>query len=522
MSWTNYCKHRLKKLDSVESRGVPTTVRIRSSPWSGRRGSQPIEDMPPRFNETRLSEDGIALLIGGAILTICLAAVLLTAAPEQEITSPLKPYLAKPGSWSQSPLEAFQGKEAGLLGVAAIMGLLFTTGIKIAGGNVGRFIRAFVGLFLLAILAFLLGQQEFVHHYGLSYALWAIVLGLVISNTIGTPDWLREALRVELFMKVGLVLLGAEVLLSQLVALGLPGVCIAWIVTPVVLISTFWFGQRVLKMGSPSLNMVIAADMSVCGVSAAIATAAACKAKKEELSLAVGMSMAFTVGMMIVLPIVARALDLGPVVGGAWIGGTIDSTGAVGAAGALLGSEADNTAVVVATTVKMIQNILIGVMAFGVATYWVAVVEPGQQQEGKESPSPERGGARGEENQIEPYPTPPGLIEIWRRLPKFIFGFLGASLLFSLIYNYYPQGEAIFTAVIKGSTQTLRSWCFCLAFVGIGLQSDFRVLRKSLDGGKPLLLYVCGQSLNLALTLTMSYLMFEWIFPDVAATFTQP
>ena len=432
--------------------------------------------------------------------------MLLSVAPEQEIASPLKPYLSKPGKWVESPLEGLQGKEAGLLGVAALIGLLFTVGTKLAGGDTTRFIRAFIGLFLLATLAFLLGQQKLVSYYGLGYALWAIAIGLAISNTIGTPGWLREALRVELFMKVGLVLLGAEVLLSKLVALGLPGVCIAWVVTPVVLISTFWFGQRVLKIKSASLNMVIAADMSVCGVSAAIATAAACKAKKEELSLAVGMSMAFTVVMMIVLPIVARALDLGPVVGGAWIGGTIDSTGAVGAAGALLGSETDDTAVVVATTVKMIQNILIGVMAFGVATYWVTVVEP-SHEEGK-SPSPNL--------------SHPGLIEIWRRLPKFIFGFLGASILFSLIYNYYPQGDEIFTAVIKGSTKTLRSWCFCLAFVGIGLQSDFRVLRKSLDGGKPLLLYLCGQSLNLALTLLMSYLMFEWVFPDVAVTLTKP
>ena len=458
--------------------------------------------MPPR-----LTEDSIALLIGGAILTLCLAAVLLTVVPEQDIVSPLKPYLTKPGKWVESPLEGLQGIGAGLLGVAVLVGVLFTGGTKLAGGGAVSFFRAYVGLFLLATLAFILAQQKVVSYYGLGYALWAIVLGLAISNTLGTPGWLRDALRVELFMKVGLVLLGAEVLLSKLVALGLPGICISWIVTPIVLITTFWFGQRVLRISSPSLNMVISADMSVCGVSAAIATAAACRAKKEELSLAVGMSMAFTVVMMIVLPIVARLLDLGPVVGGAWLGGTIDSTGAVGAAGALLGSETDDTAVVVATTVKMIQNILIGVMAFGVATYWVTIVEPRQQE--------------GDDNNDARLHRP-GLIEIWRRLPKFIFGFLGASILFSLIYNFYPQGEEVFTAVIKGSTKTLRSWCFCLAFVGIGLQSDFRVLRKSLDGGKPLVLYLCGQSLNLVLTLLMSYLMFEWIFPDVAAQFTQP
>ena len=117
--------------------------------------------------------------------------------------------------------------------------------------------------------------------------------------------------------------------------------------------------------------MVISADMSVCGVSAAIATAAACKAKKEELSLAIGMSLSFTVLMMIVMPPLIAWMDLGQIVGGAWIGGTIDSTGAVGVAGAMLGEQA----LFVATTIKMIQNVLIGFVAFAVATYWVTRVE---------------------------------------------------------------------------------------------------------------------------------------------------
>ena len=164
----------------------------------------------------------------------------------------------------------------------------------------------------------------------------------------------------EFYIKTGLVLLGAEVLMNRLLALGVPGVFVAWVVTPIVLISTYVFGQKVLKMESRSLNMVISADMSVCGVSAAIATAGACKAKKEELSLAIGMSLSFTVIMMVVLPMIIKAIGLDEVVGGAWMGGTIDSTGAVAAAGAALGERA----LEVAATVKMIQNILIGVIAF--------------------------------------------------------------------------------------------------------------------------------------------------------------
>ncbi|MFN9914991.1 MAG: putative sulfate exporter family transporter, partial [Pirellulaceae bacterium] len=106
--------------------------------------------------------------------------------------------------------------------------------------------------------------------------------------------WLRPAVSPELYVKTGLVLLGAEVLFGKLLMLGIPGMLVSWTVTPIVLVATYIFGQRVLKMESRALNMVISADMSVCGVSAAIATAAACRAKKEELSLAIALSLVFT------------------------------------------------------------------------------------------------------------------------------------------------------------------------------------------------------------------------------------
>lgn len=125
-------------------------------------------------------------------------------------------------------------------------------------------------------------------------------------------------------------------------------------------------------MQSKTLNITLAADMLVCGVSAAIATAAACRAKKEELTLAIGISLVFTSVMMIVIPNIINATGMDHVLGGAWIGGTIDATGAVAAAGAFLSDKA----LYVAATVKLIQNILIGVIAFAVALYWVTWVEP--------------------------------------------------------------------------------------------------------------------------------------------------
>ncbi|HEY5311891.1 MAG TPA: putative sulfate exporter family transporter [Pirellulales bacterium] len=409
-------------------------------------------------------------------------------------SNPFKPWLAKLGSWDADPSRAFLSKSGhnllpGLAGVLVVGLLLFGAGLRGMGEPVSAFPAAFLVVFGLAVLAYVLAGQNVIKHYNLEYALWALVVGLLISNTLGTPAVLKPAMRTELYIKTGLVLLGAEVLFNRLLSLGVPGIFVSWVVTPVVLITTYAFGQRILRMPSRSLNMVICADMSVCGVSAAIATAAACRAKKEELSLAIGLSLTFTVIMMVVMPPIIGALNLGQVLGGAWIGGTIDSTGAVAAAGGMLGE----TALAVAATVKMIQNILIGVVAFGVAVYWVTCVERS---------------AAGQR---------PGWSEIWRRFPKFVLGFVAASLLFSAVAASGLEGQAIVSATIDGTSKVLRGWFFCLAFVSIGLETNFRELRKFFVGGKPLILYVCGQALNLLLSFIMCWLMFEKVFPNAAA-----
>jgi uncharacterized membrane protein YadS len=455
----------------------------------------------------RTSEDWWAIWCGAGLLTLSFLAVWCTrpadlaeraaAGQSAAVSSPLKPWLAQPGTWTEHPRQAFfpPAKGAapshsllpGILGAGLLIAVVFSAAQQCRQRSGSAFARAFPAVFVLALLAFLMAGQSLVRAYNLEYALWALVVGLLISNTVGTPAALRPAVLTEFYIKTGLVLLGAEVLLNRLLALGVPGIFVAWVVTPIVLISTYAFGQKILKMPSRSLNMVISADMSVCGVSAAIATAAACKAKKEELSLAIGLSLAFTVIMMVVMPALIKAVGMDEILAGAWIGGTIDSTGAVAAAAAFVGDRAME----VAATVKMIQNVLIGFTAFGVALYWVTVVER------------------------DPAGPRPSLSEVWRRFPKFVLGFLLASVWFSVLYQLLPAGPALVEATLDGSTKTLRSWFFCLAFVSIGLDTNFRQLAPYLRGGKPLALYVCGQALNLCLTLLMAWLMFRVVFRDL-------
>ena len=352
------------------------------------------------------------------------------------------------------------------------------------------FILGFLCVMGVSILAQFIAAQTSVKAMGIGYAAWAIILGMILSNTFTIGEKLKEGFQSELFIKSGLVLLGAEVIFSKLLTIGLPGVFVAWVVTPIVLISTYWFGQNVLKIKSKALNMTICADMSVCGVSAAVATAAACKAKKEELTLAVGLSMVFTSIMMFALPLFIKSIGMSEVLGGAWIGGTIDATGAVVAAGDFLGNKALN----VAATIKMIQNVLIGIIALGVAIYWSSKVE--------------------KSNNVKI-----GAGEIWLRFPKFVLGFLGASILISITYSLLGPDKAytlVDNGIIKGGTKHFRGWFFCMAFASIGLSTNFKELKRNFTGGKPLMLYLVGQSLNLILTLLMAYLMFEVVFKEVA------
>jgi len=379
-----------------------------------------------------------------------------------------------------------------LIGLAIALGIFFGIGTIAMGRSFWQFFLGFIFVFGIAVLAYVASEQVAMKTYGIGYAAWAILVGLLISNTIGTPEWVKPAVQTEFFIKTGLVLLGAEILFGKILAIGVPGIFVSWIVTPIVLVTTYIFGQKVIKMPSKTLNITISADMSVCGVSAAIATAAACRAKKEELTLAVGMSLIFTSIMMIVMPAFIKAVGIPEILGGAWMGGTIDATGAVAAAGAFLGERA----LYVAATIKMIQNVLIGVIAFCVALYWCARVECVEGQR-------------------------VSIWEIWYRFPKFVLGFIGASIIFSAIYAALGADAGytlIDQGVIGGLTSKLRGWFFCLAFVSIGLATNFRELKEYFKGGKPLLLYVCGQSFNLILTLSMAYLMFYVVFTKITAT----
>jgi len=409
------------------------------------------------------SEDWWSVWLGFAIIAL-VAAGWVTAVP-------------KAAPWSTHLDDAWTGSPGNLLLFGGMLVGITAVAVHATGHDLRRYIPGALVVFLFAWFAQVIGAQAAFKSWGLSYALWALGLGLLLSNTVGTPRWLEVGARSELFIKIGLVLLGAELLVGRIVELGGPGLMVAYLVTPVIILMMWSFGTRFLRMPSKALVIIIACATSVCGVSAAVAAAAAVRAKKEELTLGIGLTMIFTVGMMVGMPALSRALGLDPWVAGAWIGGTVDSTGAVVAAGAMLGDDAEK----VAAVVKMIQNTMIGGIAFLIALYWVAKVEP---TEG------ERPSAR----------------ILWERFPKFVLGFLLASALASFVLEPLlgSDGTDTITTITKG----FRGWFFAMAFVAIGLESNFRRLTEHLVGGKPIVLYAVGQSVNIVLTLLVAWLAF--------------
>ena len=349
------------------------------------------------------------------------------------------------------------------------LAVLFTLGVKLQGESVKKYIPAFIGLFVIAFVVRLISAEFTLNRY-LEWAFWALLVGLLISNTVGVPKWLKPAIKTEFYIKTGLVIMGFSVLFSNIAKFGLYGLGIAWIVTPIVIIFMWWLGTKILKIDNKPLVITLASATSVCGTSAAIATAAASKAKKDDLSIAVSISIIFTILMMVFEPMLIRACGMSNIMGGSLIGGTIDSTGAVVVAGTALGPEAQQAAVLV----KSIQNILIGFIAFFVALFFATKVD-------------------------RPGTTKVGASEIWIRFPKFILGFFAASLIASFLIQ--PLCGADQVGAINKVLDQYKNWAFVLAFTSIGLDTNFKEIAKQMQGGKVLWLYIIGQVFNILLTL---------------------
>jgi uncharacterized integral membrane protein (TIGR00698 family) len=362
------------------------------------------------------------------------------------------------------------------IGIAYL--ILSIIAMALMGERVGAFIPGFVVVFVIAWIAQFVAGNYTILEYGLEYVLWCLALGLFVSNVLGVPGWLKVAVKTEFFIKTGLVILGSGILFTEILQAGAYGIAQAVLVVACIWYFTFWVAR---KMGvDDEFAAILSSGVSICGVSAAIATAGAVKGDPKKLSYVTSIVLICAIPMLVGQPLIAKAVGMPDVVAGAWLGGTLDTSGSVVAAGALISETAMKTGVIV----KMSQNVLIGVAAFILSIIWTF-----KKTEGL--PEGER----------------PGLIEIWYRFPKFVLGFLIASIVFSFFLD--PK----VVSATKGALAGLRTWWFALAFTCIGLETRFKELAE-LGGGRPALAFVIGQGVNILWTLLLAYLLFGGIlFP---------
>ncbi len=310
----------------------------------------------------------------------------------------------------------------------------------------------------------------------IEYPVYAIALGLVLNaalSAVGVRDRIASGFRTEFFIKTGLVVLGATVVLSVIVRAAGPAVLQGLLLITGVFGFTWWFAGRLGL--DDRLRALLASAVSICGVSAAIAAAGAVRARREQLAYTASLVILFALPSIFVLPWLADLLGLSPAVTGAWLGGNIDTTAAVTAAGAIAGEEP----LQVASVVKLTQNALIGFVAVGLTAWFAYRVDR------------------------DPDGEKPRAIELWHRFPKFVLGFVAASVVATVfLENASAATVEEFETVVKG----LRDYFLILAFVSIGLEFKVTSLREA--GWRPVGVFAVATVVNVVLALALASVLF--------------
>jgi len=293
----------------------------------------------------------------------------------------------------------------------------------------------------------------------IEYVLWAIVFGLIVSNTIGVPAICRYGVDTyEFWLKAGIVLLGARFLLGDVLKLG--GTSLALVGIEIVgAIAFMTFLGRVFGL-KPKLTSLLAVGSAVCGVSAIIATQGAIEADEEDSSFAIAAILALGALSLFTFPLIGHALRLNDHAYGVWSGLAVDNTAEAAAAGALYSDAAGKLAVLTKTT----RNALIGFVVLAYAFYWAS-----------------RGQAQAVGNKAK---------FLWQKFPKFVLGFLIISTLAT---------AAFFSKEQIGALANLSRWAFLLTFAGVGLRTNFKALSK--QGLKPFAVGAIGEVVIAASTL---------------------
>lgn len=419
----------------------------------------------------RLTEDWWAVILGAVIIIAILLVV--AVAPGFHFSTPV--YQWATGTDLTGKVLA-PGNLLLLAGIGVGFLLISAVSIRLSGGSVRNFSKGFALIYVVGIAALIVAGNKTISYYGIEYVVFALVAGLLIGNLTTIPVWLKEAARSEFFIKTGLVILGISIVFTDIIQAGLPGLLQAIVVVAVVWFFSMWLSRK-LKVDD-EFGVILASAVSICGVSAAIVAAGAIGGDKKKLSYVTSLVLLVAIPMLILQPWIAGKLHLPELVAGAWLGGTLDTTASVTAAAQLVGPLALKAGVIV----KFSQNVLIGVAAIFIAAWWTLKKEPAKASatEGK------------------------GIGIVWERFPKFVLGFIAASLIFSFLI---PSDT---TRQVTGILNALRTVWFALAFVAIGLEARFSDLIR-IQQGRPAFAFIGAQVFNILWTLLWAYLLFGGI-----------
>lgn len=426
---------------------------------------------------SELSEDIWAMCIGGfLIITIVVIAFIFN-----DINFAAPTYQWANGNELLS--KVVTGNNLLLLaGIGVVFLVLSSLAVTASGASIKRYVGGFCMIFILALISLIIAGNNRINYYGIEYVVFALLIGLFLNNLFRLPGWITEAARSEFFIKTGLIILGTSILFTDILKAGLPGLLQSVLVVVAVWFFALWLSRK-LKVDD-EFGVILASAVSICGVSAAIVASGAIKGDKKKLSYVTTLVLLVAIPMLVLLPWIIREFNIPEIVGGAWLGGTLDTTASVTAASEQVGPAATKAGVIV----KFTQNVLIGIAAFLIAAWWV--LRKSEAKNGQDKPSP-------------------GLI--WERFPKFVLGFIAASLIFSFLI---PSGTG---RQVSGILNSMRTVWFALAFVSIGLEARFTDLFK-VQQGRPAIAFVGAQLFNIIWTLIWAYLLFGGVLipsPDI-------
>lgn len=388
---------------------------------------------------------------------------------------------------------------------ALVLAVLYA-GMRLLRRPTRGLVPSLLAVFALSLLAQLVAKIPAVAYYGFESVFFSVVFGLLVRNVLRVPAWMKPAIQGEFFIKIGVVCLGATILFSDVMKSGTLGLVQACLVVAAVWFFGYYVSRR---MGVDRRSaMILSSGVSICGVSACITAARVAGADDRKLSYIVSLVLIVVVPMIYLMPWLARTVlpwlfddpQTLQEIAGAWIGGTIDTTSGVAASGKIAAEalaagapaasadaiDANGQAVII----KAAQNVLIGVVAFFIALYLSTRSERGDGQ----APSP-------------------GIV--WEKFPKFILGFVAASLAFSLM-----QSGSLLTPVAPGAsrffeTNMAKSFStvfFSLAFVCIGLDTRLKEI-VSKENRHIMRAFLAAQAFNIAVTLAIACLLFGVLKP---------